>query len=78
MNLDYLARHKKALVLGTTGLDEQQIKKVEDISRVVPVVFSPNMSVGVNVLFTTLPGYRQKADSREYQASPAAQSWDRP
>jgi len=54
-NLDYVARYKKALVLGTTGLNDAQLKKIEEISRVVPVVFSPNMSVGVNVLFAILP-----------------------
>lgn len=54
-NLDYVARYKKALVLGTTGLKEQQLRKVEEVSKVVPVVFSPNMSVGVNVLFAILP-----------------------
>jgi len=54
-NLDYVARYKKALVLGTTGLNDDQLRKVEDISKVVPVVFSPNMSVGVNVLFFMLP-----------------------
>lgn len=54
-NLDYVARYKKALVLGTTGLSDSQLKKVEEISKVVPVVFSPNMSVGVNVLFAILP-----------------------
>ena len=54
-NLDYAARYKKALVLGTTGLTEAQLKKVEEVSGVVPVVFSPNMSVGVNILFAILP-----------------------
>lgn len=54
-NLDYVARYKKALVLGTTGLDDTQLKKIEEVSRAVPVVFSPNMSVGVNVLFAILP-----------------------
>ena len=54
-NLDYVARYKKAVVLGTTGLSAEQIKKVEEVSKVVPVVFSPNMAVGVNVLFKTLP-----------------------
>jgi 4-hydroxy-tetrahydrodipicolinate reductase len=54
-NLDYVAKYKKALVLGTTGLNDAEIKKVEEISKVVPVVFSPNMSVGVNVLFGVLP-----------------------
>ena len=54
-NLDYVARYKKALVLGTTGLNDTQLKKLEEVSHVVPVVFSPNMSVGVNVLFAVLP-----------------------
>lgn len=54
-NLDYVARYKKALVLGTTGLNNEQLKKVEQVSSLVPVVFSPNMSIGVNVLFTLLP-----------------------
>jgi len=60
VNLDYVARYKKALVLGTTGLSEAQLKKVEEISKVVPVVFSPNMSVGVNVLFSLLPQLAQR------------------
>ncbi len=54
-NLDYVVRYKKALILGTTGLNDAQLKKVEEVSRVVPVVFSPNMSIGVNVLFSMLP-----------------------
>jgi 4-hydroxy-tetrahydrodipicolinate reductase len=54
-NLDYVARYKKPLVLGTTGLNDSQLKKVEEISKVVPVVYSVNMSVGVNVLFSLLP-----------------------
>ncbi|MFH1269503.1 MAG: 4-hydroxy-tetrahydrodipicolinate reductase [Candidatus Omnitrophota bacterium] len=55
VNLDYVSRYKKALVLGTTGFSDAQLKKIEEVSHAVPVVFSPNMSVGVNVLFTMLP-----------------------
>jgi 4-hydroxy-tetrahydrodipicolinate reductase len=55
INLDYAAKYKKASVIGTTGLNDAQIKKIEEASKVVPVVFSPNMSVGVNVLFGILP-----------------------
>jgi len=54
-NIDYVARYKKALVLGTTGLNDAQLRKVEEVSKIIPVVFSPNMSVGVNVLFALLP-----------------------
>jgi 4-hydroxy-tetrahydrodipicolinate reductase len=54
-HLDYVARYKKPLVVGTTGLNEAQLKKVEEVSCIVPVVFSVNMSIGVNVLFAMLP-----------------------
>jgi 4-hydroxy-tetrahydrodipicolinate reductase len=43
-----------ALVIGTTGLGEAERRAVERASEKVPVVFSPNMSVGVNVLFGLL------------------------
>jgi 4-hydroxy-tetrahydrodipicolinate reductase len=54
-HLDYVAKYRKALVLGTTGLSDAQKNKVEEIAKIVPVVFSPNMSIGVNVLFSILP-----------------------
>ena len=54
-HLDYVAKYKKALVLGTTGLADAQKSKVEEIAKIVPVVFTPNMSVGINVLFSILP-----------------------
>jgi len=37
-------------VIGTTGLSEDQISKVEKAAESVPVVLAPNMSVGVNLL----------------------------
>lgn len=55
INLDYIARYKKAAVIGTTGLNDAQLKKIEEAATVVPVVFSPNMAIGVNVLFSILP-----------------------
>lgn len=45
------AKMKRALVIGTTGLSAADMAKLKEIARKVPVVFSPNMSVGVNVLF---------------------------
>jgi len=59
-NLDYLAKYRKALILGTTGFNDAQIKKIEEASKVVPIVFSPNMSVGVNILFEMLPQIAKK------------------
>jgi 4-hydroxy-tetrahydrodipicolinate reductase len=48
-----------ALVVGTTGLDVAAREALERAARVVPVVASPNMSVGVNVLLALL---RQAAE----------------
>jgi len=41
----------KAVVLGTTGLSEDQKQHIENLSHQVPIVFAPNFSVGVNLLF---------------------------
>jgi len=38
-------------VIGTTGLSETQRKEIEKAAEYIPIVFSPNMSVGVNLLF---------------------------
>lgn len=40
----------KPVVIGTTGLSEEQVSSLEESSKGFPVVFAPNMSVGVNVL----------------------------
>jgi 4-hydroxy-tetrahydrodipicolinate reductase len=45
------ARHRAALVIGSTGFTPAARARVEAAARAVPVVLSPNMSVGVNVLF---------------------------
>jgi len=37
------------LVIGTTGFDAEGLAAIERAARDVPVVFAPNMSVGVNV-----------------------------
>jgi 4-hydroxy-tetrahydrodipicolinate reductase len=49
--LPYAVKHRKPLVIGTTGFNEADTKKIEDASADIPVILSPNMSVGVNLLF---------------------------
>lgn len=44
-------RHKKSMVIGTTGLSDSEKEKVKIASSKIPIVFSPNMSIGVNLLF---------------------------
>jgi 4-hydroxy-tetrahydrodipicolinate reductase len=44
----------KAMVIGTTGLKGEQRQVIEEVAGNIPVVFAPNMSVGVNVCFKIL------------------------
>jgi len=50
-HLEAAVRNKKAMVIGTTGFSKDELEKIKDASKKIPVVFSPNMSVGANLLF---------------------------
>ena len=47
----YAAQEKKALVIGTTGLSDNAMAGLRGLAGSVPMVVSPNMSIGVNVMF---------------------------
>jgi 4-hydroxy-tetrahydrodipicolinate reductase len=49
------ARHGNPMVAGTTGLSGRQLKELEEAAKQIPLLWSPNMSVGVNVLMKVLP-----------------------
>jgi dihydrodipicolinate reductase len=46
--------YNKPIVIGTTGFDQHQLDQMKELSKSIPIVFSPNMSLGVNVLFKLL------------------------
>lgn len=48
--LDFAVEKKKALVLCTTGLSEEQEKKIVEAAKSIPILQSGNMSLGVNIL----------------------------
>ena len=50
------ACHKRgvAMVIGTTGFDTGQKLLIQDASHSIPIVFAPNMAVGVNLVFKLL------------------------
>ena len=50
-NLQVAAEKGKSAVIGSTGFSADQMEEVKALTRKIPVVLSPNMSVGVNVLF---------------------------
>jgi len=43
--------HRKTLVIGTTGHTDVQIAGIRHAAQVIPIVYAPNFSVGVNTLF---------------------------
>lgn len=49
--VEYMKKEKKPLVIGTTGFSADQMKKMDEAARDIPLIVSPNMSIGVNVLF---------------------------
>ncbi|MCF6147432.1 MAG: 4-hydroxy-tetrahydrodipicolinate reductase [Candidatus Kuenenia sp.] len=49
---EWCAKKNTAIVIGTTGLTPQQHEKLQEISEKIPCLISPNMSVGVNVMFS--------------------------
>jgi 4-hydroxy-tetrahydrodipicolinate reductase len=57
-------KSSKSIVIGTTGFSETEISEIKAASKKIPVFFTPNMSVGVNLLFKLaeeaakiIPGY---------------------
>ncbi|MES2770634.1 MAG: 4-hydroxy-tetrahydrodipicolinate reductase [Pseudomonadota bacterium] len=55
--LNHLAacvRHRVSMVIGTTGFDAEGKEKIAQAASDIPIVYSPNMSVGVNLVFKLL------------------------
>lgn len=48
---EFCKRQNKGLVIGTTGLSDEQLVAVKLASEFVPILMSPNMSIGVNITF---------------------------
>jgi len=44
----------KAIVIGTTGFNDDALKVIDQASSDMPIVFAPNMSVGVNLTLKLL------------------------
>lgn len=53
--LAYALKEKKAVVIGTTGLKDSQTEKLKIAANNIPIFFSRNMSLGIN-LITDLSG----------------------
>lgn len=52
--LDYVEEKKVPVVVCTTGLSDEQIARIKDVSTRVAVLKSANMSLGINTIFKLL------------------------
>jgi 4-hydroxy-tetrahydrodipicolinate reductase len=50
-NVKKAASAGKAMIIGTTGITEDDQKKIRKVAENIGLVFAPNFSVGVNVMF---------------------------
>ena len=49
-NLEWAVTHNTPIVIGTTGLNAQQLATLHAAAKHIPIVFAANYSVGVNLL----------------------------
>lgn len=61
--LEYALNKKVALVMATTGLSQIHIKALENASLQIPVFFSANMSLGVNLVIDLVKKASQVLES---------------
>lgn len=45
-----IAHHRRAIVIGTTGFSAPELEELKSLAHQIPCVFSPNMSVGINLI----------------------------
>jgi 4-hydroxy-tetrahydrodipicolinate reductase len=53
-NIEFCREYKRRIVIGTTGFDEAGKQKIAKAANEIPIVFAPNMSVGVNLCLKLL------------------------
>ena len=53
-HLSWCVNHRVPCVIGTTGFSADQEQNISEAAKTIPVVYAPNFSVGVNVIFDLL------------------------
>jgi len=61
--IETMMQRTTGIVIGTTGMDDAVKAQIERFAKIHPVVFSPNMSLGVNILFYLTEMLSSKLDT---------------
>ena len=64
-HLPIAVEKNSAVVIGTTGFSDEEKERIKEFSSKIPVLLSPNMSIGVNTLFK-IAGETAKILGTEY------------
>jgi 4-hydroxy-tetrahydrodipicolinate reductase len=51
VHLRAVAEQRRAMVIGTTGFNAAELGEVTSLAKRIPCVLSPNMSIGVNLIY---------------------------
>lgn len=62
--LKYAKKHKIKLISGTTGLSADDMRKMKTASAAIPIVYSTNMSTGINSLLVSLESMKELLSDR--------------
>ncbi len=54
--VEYATKNKIPVVSGTTGLGAEQMERLRELSKITPVLWAPNMSLGVTLISKFLEG----------------------
>lgn len=60
--LDHALKHKIALVIATTGYDEDAEQDILNASKIIPIFKSANLSLGVHIMNQILKDYARMLD----------------
>ena len=58
--LENAAKKNVKVVIGTTGFDDEQKRRIEEFSKKIPIIISPNFSIGVNIFWKALEFLAEK------------------
>jgi len=51
-HIDHALKHKTAMVIGTTGLNDEEMQKLRNAAEHIPIVYASNTSIGVTLLMS--------------------------
>ena len=70
INIPIIANLRKRIILGTTGFTPEQNRQIVNVmSGKIPVVFSPNFSVGINIMFKLAEALRAFPSEYDFSIS---------